>query len=64
MQFIDTRFTNVDHLAVRQNDKNKERRPRVNKEKNYDIKALHEKKHPLSMAYAEINSYYACEKSN
>lgn len=37
--------------------------PRVNKEKNYGIKTLHEKKHPLSMAYAEINSYYACEKS-
>lgn len=35
--------------------KTKKEGPRVNKEKNYEIKTLH--------AYAEINSYYACEKS-
>lgn len=38
--------------------------PRVNKEKNYEIKALHEKKHPLSMAYAEINSYLHVKKAS
>lgn len=34
---------------------------RVNKEKNYEIKVLYEKKYLLFMV--EINSYYVCEKS-
>lgn len=36
---------------------------RVNKEKNYEIKVLYEKKYLLFMVYVEINSYYVCEKS-